>query len=145
MTPLKKSGAGLILASGIVETVVAFTAYWVFYFAFHHMVTSMVLLVCGILGGVLAIIGAVLTRNTKLTGPILGLSAVCLELFATLFLVIQASLEVLPEEASMIILPFFVLPNALGIAGGIMAIVPSKDSPVTPAPAPVEEEKKEEK
>ena len=127
MTPLKKSGAGLILASGIIETVVAFTAYWVFYFAFHHMMTSMVLLICGIMGGVIAIIGAILVKTTKLAGPILGISAAVLELFATVFLVVQASLEVLPEEASMIILPFFVLPNALCVAGGIMAILPAKD------------------
>ncbi len=145
MKGLKKAGMGLVLASGIIETVVAFVAYWVFYVMYKNgngtLTTPMVLLLAGMLGGILAIIGSVIIKSTKLGGPILSAIAAALELFATLFLIIQVSTTNLPEDAAMIILPFFILPNALGIAGAVMAFIPPKDQEA----APVKEEKKEEK
>lgn len=148
MSSLKKAGTGLVLASGIIETIIAFVAYWVFYIIYKNgtgtLVTPMVLLLAGMLGGILAIIGAVIIKSTKLGGPILALVAACLELFATLYLIIQVGTTHLPEDAAMIILPFFILPNALCIAGAVMAILPVKDQAAAPV-APVVEEKKEEK
>ena len=144
MGSLKKAGTGLVLASGIIETVVAFSAYWVFYGLYKNgtgtLLTPMVLLLAGMLGGILAIIGSVIIKSTKLGGPILAMIAAGLELFATLFLIIQVATTHLPEDAAMIILPFFVLPNALCIAGAVMAILPIKDQAVV---APVEEKKEE--
>lgn len=133
MSQLKKSGMALVLSSGIVETVVAFVAYWIFYVMYKTgadgmtIYTPMVLLLSGMLGGILAIIGAVLIKTTKLGGPILSLVAAGLELFATLFLMIRVTAVGSSNDAAMIILPFFILPNALAIAGGVMAIVPPKD------------------
>ena len=152
MTGLKKTGRGLVLASGIIETIVAFAAYWVFY-AFYKsgsfsLVTPMVLLLAGMLGGILAIIGGATIKSTRLGGPILSLVGAALELFASLYLIIQVGLQNLPEDAAMISLPFFILPNALGIAGAVMAIIPPKDQAEvvpTPAKAEAKEESKEEK
>ena len=133
MSPMKKSGMALVLSSGIIETIVAFEAYWIFYAMYKAgaagvtIYTPMVLLLSGMLGGILAIIGAILIKTTKLGGPILSLVAAGLQLFATLFLIVQVSAMGGSNDAAMIILPFFILPNALAIAGGTMAIIPPKD------------------
>ena len=126
---LRNSGMGLVLASGIIETVVAFIAYFVFYFGFHHQTAAMVLLLGGMLGGVLAIIGSILIKSTRLGGPILSMVAAALQLFATIYLIIIVSGENngIDPNGVMVILPFFILPNALAIAGASMAIIPSKD------------------
>lgn len=147
MSPMKKSGMALVLSSGIVETVVAFVAYWVFYAMYKAgtngitIYTPMVLLLSGLLGGILAIIGSVLIKTTKLGGPILSLVAAGLQLFATLFLMVQVTATGSTNDSAMIILPFFILPNALAIAGGVMAIIPAKDE--APKAEPVKETPKE--
>ena len=130
MNSMKRSGMGLVLASGIIETVIAFVAYWVFYaLDSGNLVTPMVILMFGMLGGILAIIGSVLIKSTRLAGPILSMIAAGLELFATLYLIVMvgAKLTALNTTAIMVILPFFILPNALAIAGATMALVPPKD------------------
>lgn len=138
MNGMKKGGMALVLVSGIVETVVSFSAYWVFYAisksnADVTILTPMVILLSGLLGGILAIIGAVLIKNTRIGGAILSMVAAGLELFATLFLIVQSSLTTM-GDAAMIILPFFILPNALAIAGATMALIPQKDQTVSAEP-----------
>ena len=136
MSGMKKGGMALVLASGIVETIVAFVAYWVFYGIAKansmSLVTPMVILLSGLLGGILAIIGAVLIKSTRIGGPVLSMVAAGLQLFATLFLIVQASSTQNIGDAAMIILPFFILPNALGIAGATMALIPPKDQTAAP-------------
>ena len=146
MNGMKKGGMALVLVSGIVETVVSFSAYWVFYAisksnADVTILTPMVILLSGLLGGILAIIGAVLIKSTRIGGAILSMVAAGLELFATLFLIVQSSLTTM-GDAAMIILPFFILPNALAIAGATMALIPQKDQ-TAPAEPKAEESKVE--
>ena len=146
---LRNSGMGLVLASGIIETVVSFIAYFVFYFGFKEQTTAMVLLLGGMLGGILAIIGSILIKSTRLGGPILSLVAACMQLFATVYLIIVTSTAQGDTTGIMVLLPFFILPNALAISGATMAILPQKDmignQQVQPAPQPqqVEEKKPE--
>ena len=137
---LRNSGMGLVLASGIVETIVAFICYFVFYFGMSDRTTAMILLLGGMLGGILAIIGSILIKSTKLGGPILSLVAACMQLFATVYLIISISGQTGNTDGVMIILPFFILPNALAIAGATMAIIPPKDQ-LGSQPAPKEEPK----
>ena len=81
MNSMKRSGMGLVLASGIIETIIAFVAYWVFYaLDSGNLATPMVILMFGMLGGILAIIGSVLIKSTRLAGPILSMIAAGLEL-----------------------------------------------------------------
>lgn len=138
MKGLKKGSFILVLISGIIETIVAFVAYWVFYAIAKandtSLVTPMVLLLFGMLGGILAIIGSVLLKYTKIGGAVLCAVAAGLQLFATLYLVVKIGSGTGFGDAVMIILPFFILPNALSVAGAIMAFVPNKDE--TPAPTP---------
>ena len=137
---LRNSGMGLVLASGIVETIVAFICYFVFYFGMSDRTTAMILFLGGMLGGILAIIGSILIKSTKLGGPILSLVAACMQLFATVYLIISISGQTGNTDGVMIILPFFILPNALAIAGATMAIIPPKDQ-LGSQPAPKEEPK----
>ena len=124
---LRNSGMALVLASGIVETIVAFICYFVFYFGLQDKTTAMILLLGGMLGGVLAIIGSILIKSTRLGGPVLSLVAAFMQLFATVYLIISISGQTGNTDGVMIILPFFILPNALAIAGASMAIIPPKD------------------
>ena len=131
MTGIKKGAQTLILVAGIIETAIAFIAYWIF-FAISKtngapMTTPMVLLFSGMLGGILAIIAAVLIKYTNLGGSILSAIAAVLQFFATLFLIIQISNGSSFGDAVMYILPFFILPNALVVAGAIMLFVPVKN------------------
>ena len=137
MKGLKKGSFVLTLISGIVETIVAFVAYWIFYVIAKtndtSLVTPMILLFFGMLGGILSIIGSVLLGYTKIGGAVLNAIAAVLQLFATLYLVISIGSTGGFGDASMIILPFFILPNALGVSGAIMAFVPQKDETAAPA------------
>ena len=142
MTNLKKSGMGLTIAAGSVESAVAFVAYFIIYFALRQTLTAMVLLLGGLLGGVLAIIGGSLVKSTRNAGGIISVVAAGLMLFATLFMIIQNATEKGLGDAGMIMLPFFILPNALAIAGAIMVMIPAKDTVEEPAPAAPAEEKK---
>ena len=149
MTNLKKSGMALIITAGAIETVISFIAYWIFYLMSKSggttLVTPLVIVFAGLLGGVLGIIAGVLVRSTKMGGGILSCVAAGLQLFATVFLIIQLSIGSTGGDAVMIILPFFILPNALAIAGSVMCMVPSQDiqeaPAAAPAPAKVEEKK----
>ena len=133
MENLKKSAVVLSLIAGIVETIVAFVAYWVFFALYKSgsttigRITPMVILFAGLLGGILAIIGAILTKTTKLAGTIIVAFATVLSLFATLFLILKMGGST--EDAVMFILPFFVVPNALMIAGATIALVTSLKKP----------------
>lgn len=127
MENLKKSAIILSLLAGIIGTTVSFVAYWVF-FALSKSggsnigrITPMVILFAGILGGILAIIGAVLIKSTKLAGAILCGVAMVLLVFATLFLILKMGGN--SEDAVMFILPFFVVPDALIVAGGVLALI----------------------
>lgn len=130
MSGLKRGAQILILISGILETAVAFVAYWVFYAISKSngssMLTPMVILFSGMVGGILAIIGSVLIKSTKMGGAILSAVSAGLQFFATLFLILQMNGASF-GDAVMIILPFFILPNALCIAGAVMAFIPQKE------------------
>lgn len=130
MSSMKKGGMALILAAGIIETIVAFVTYFVIYFALHQTTMAMVLLLGGLLGGVLGIIGGSLVKATRIGGGVLSAVAAGLMLFATLFMIIQTATVKDLGDAPMVILPFFILPNALAIAGSVMALLPPKDENV---------------
>ena len=138
MKGLKKGAFVLTLIAGIIETIVAFVMYWVFYVIAlandTSLTTPMILLFFGMLGGILGIIGSVLLKYTKMGGAVLSAVAAVLQLFTTFYLIIQIGNDTGFSQAVMIALPFFILPNALSAAGSIMAFVPNKDE--TPAPAP---------
>ena len=126
MSGLKRGAQILILISGILETAIAFVAYWVFYAISKSngssMLTPMVILFSGMVGGILAIIGSVLIKSTKMGGAILSAVSAGLQFFATLFLILQMNGASF-GDAVMIILPFFVIPNALTLSGGVIGFV----------------------
>ncbi len=128
MENLKRGSMILSLISGILEVVVSFIFYWLIYSIIKSndigdMSLPMVVLMCGLLGGVLAIVAACFVKSTKIVAPILILAAAVLLIFATLFLIIKSSTLSQISDATMIILPFFIVPNALCLTAGIMGLV----------------------
>lgn len=137
MENLKKGGRILVLLSGVIETCVAFVFYWVAYAmtkADEGGVAAMnnlpfIVLLCGILGGVLLFISFFFIKNTKFVGSIIAAVATVLCLVATIYLIANIKSDPTIEEVTMIALPFFVVPNALGIAGTITILAASFAKP----------------
>lgn len=128
MENLKKGSMVLSLVSGILEVVVAFVFYWVVYGIIkannlNDLSLPMVVLMCGLLGGVLAIVASFFVRSTKIVGAILVIVASLLLIFATIYLIIRSSGSSAIIDSVMIILPFFVVPNALCFAAGVLGLV----------------------
>ncbi|HBF68694.1 MAG TPA: hypothetical protein DDW20_05205 [Firmicutes bacterium] len=133
MENLKKGGRILVLLSGVIETCVAFVFYWVAYAMSKSAEAGtatmnnlpFIVLLCGILGGVLLFISFFFIKNTKFVGSIIAAVATVLCLIATIYLIANINGDPSIEEVIMIVLPFFVVPNALGIAGTITLLVSS--------------------
>ena len=127
MNKLSKTATVLSLVGSIIETVVAFSVYWTFFALAKTntiaMTSPVIVLICGILGGVIGIIGGALVKSSKLAGVILMGIAAILQLFGTIFLIAALGLEGKIGDVVMIILPFFVIPNALTLSGGIIGFV----------------------
>lgn len=127
MNKLSKTATVLSLVGSIIETVVAFTVYWTFFALAKTntiaMTSPVIVLICGILGGVIGIIGGALVKSSKLAGVILMGIAAILQLFGTIFLIAALGLEGKVGDVVMIILPFFVIPNALTLSGGVIGFV----------------------
>ena len=127
MNKLSKTATVLSLVGSIIETVVAFSVYWTFFALAKTntiaMTSPVIVLICGILGGVIGIIGGALVKSSKLAGVILMGIAAILQLFGTIFLIAALGLEGKIGDVVMIILPFFVIPNALTLSGGVIGFV----------------------
>ena len=129
MDNLKRGSAILGIISGIFESIVAFIFYWVIYAILKvnditNMSVPMVVLMCGLLGGILAIVISFFVRSTKVVGACILLASSLLMIFATIFLISQMSgLAANANDSVMIMLPFFIVPNALCLAGGVMGVI----------------------
>lgn len=134
MDKLKTVGKTLALISGVLETSVAFIFYWVIFSITNEgpQTLSMVVLMCGILGGVLLFISSFYIKSTKLVGAILSGIAVILSLTGTIYLICNSNGNANIANSIMVVLPFFVVPNSIGIAclATILATIFIKEKPV---------------
>lgn len=134
MNKLKTVGKTLALISGVLETAVAFVFYWVIFSITKEgsQTLPMVVLMCGILGGVLLFISSFYIKSTKLVGAILSGIAVVLSLTGTIYLICNSGGNANITNSIMIVLPFFVVPNSIGIAclATMLATLFIKEKPV---------------
>lgn len=129
MNNLKKASKVLTLIAGIFETVISFIFYWTLYGLVKSgsgltIFTPLVVLFFGLLGGIILIIASCfLINNTKLGQSLLFIGS-GMSLFTTIYLIIACGCTGNGDllDSLMLILPCFIVPNALVIASCSMII-----------------------
>ena len=134
MNNLKTAAKVLTLIAGIFETAISFIFYWTLYTLVKSgsgltIFTPLIVLFIGLLGGVILIIGSCFLRSNDKLGQSLLYIGSGMSLFTTIYLIVVCTLNGNGEtlDSLMLILPFFIVPNALVIASYSMVISINKN------------------
>ena len=130
-----RSASTLIgFASGFVEVICSLVFYFVV-LSMENNPTSLVVLLCGILGGIICIVASCFVKGAPKVAPFLQFLAAAISIACVV--VLAMFIGGATKTISLVMLPLFLITLSFMVVAGICGLLPGKeDEPVIEKPHP---------